>query len=466
MRMCTLLLGLMPLAACTLTPTTAAMPTPVPAVYAEAGEWIAAEPADAAPKGPWWTRFDDPALNLLQGQLTEGSLSLKIALARLEAAQATAQAATGALWPKITAGVTGLRAETSAHAPSYSALRPNPADDFTAGGSLSYEIDLFGRVRASARSAQALEAAAAGDLASLELALRAELTNDYFQLRAIDAEVEVLTHTLADDQKAFDITDRLYRGGAVPSSDVSQSRSQLENAQTQLSTARLRRAQTEHALAVLLGHNPSEWHLPYAPLPPTVSLPPVAPGQPSTLLQRRPDVAAAVRRVESANAAVGIARSAYFPVFTIGAALGRESTQSATWFEAPARFWSVAPSALVTLIDGGQRRAQVRGAKAALEEATDNYHRTVLSAYQDVEDSLAGVRELSDAQHSAERNAEAAHSTWTQAMHRYSAGATTYLEVAAAQNALLVARLNAISLEQGRIAATTQLVRALGGDWH
>jgi NodT family efflux transporter outer membrane factor (OMF) lipoprotein len=451
--------------ACTLTPpATPALPTP-PVRYAEVGAWIAASPADETPRNAWWSRFGDPAVNELQDELSQGNPTLKIALDRLEEARQTARVAAGSLWPKLGLSVAATRSQASAESPSYSPNRANPIEDLSAAVTLSYEVDLFGRVRANAASARALAEAAAGDAAAVELALRAELINDYFQIRAIDAQLAVLEQTVDADARALTITENLVANGAGMPADIAQARSQLENTRAQLADARLRRSQSDHALAVLLGHPPVEAHQPVHPLPSTVPLPTVSPGLPSTLLQRRPDIAAAMRRVESARAAVGLARTAYFPVFSLGAALGRESTRTDTWFTGPARFWSLTPAMVATILDGGQRRAQTRGAVLALEESTENYRRTVLSAYQEVEDQLAAVRELDSAQASAEISAQSAEITLRHALHRYEAGAASYLEVAVAQNALLNSRLTAITLQYRRIASLTLLVRALGGSW-
>ena len=465
MRSVAATLACLSVAGCALGPTVDRPVVPTPEHYAEVGDWMAAAPADQDAKGAWWTLFDDATLNRLEQSLADDSPALKIALARLEEAQATARAAAGALWPRVAVGVGATRAQTSTQGPTYSPSRADTYNDLSASGALSYELDVFGRLRAAAASSRALADAAAGDRRALELSLQAELASDYFQARALDTQIAVLATTVSDNEKALAITENLYHGGAATAGDVALSRAQLEAARTQWTDAQLHRSQTDHALAVLLGRAPADWHLPAAPLTAPLTPPSVTAGVPSTLLQRRPDIGAAERRVQSAAAAVGIARSAYFPVFSIGAALGRDSLQSATWFTAPARFWSIAPSAVMTVLDGGQRRAQVQGATAALAEATENYRQTVLTAYQDVEDSLAAVRELSHEQTSADANVAASQIARVQAQHRYEGGATTYVEVAVAQNALLTAQLNDIAITQRRLVATTQLIRALGGDW-
>jgi outer membrane protein, multidrug efflux system len=452
-------------AGCALAPPAAVPVVAVPASYAEMSDWVTASPSDHVDTGPWWHVFDDPTLNTLETALTESNPSLKVALARFDEAQAAARVAAGGLWPRVSAGVGASRLQTSTQGPAYSPNRADIYSDFSAAASMSYEVDVFGRLRAAAASSRAQAQAAAGDERALRLALQAELAGEYFQLRALDSQSEVLEATVADDETALRITENLHQGGALAAGDVAQSRVQLESARTQAADVRLRRAQTEHALAVLLGRAPADWHCPSAPLPATVTVPTVEVGIPSTLLQRRPDIAAAERRVDSAAAGVGLARSTYFPVFQMGATLGRESVHSATWWSAPARFWSVTPSAVYTLLDGGQRRAQVAGATAALAEATETYRKTVLAAYQDVEDSLAAARELALEQASAKAAVDAASIARAQAQHRFDAGATTYLDVALAQNALLTAQLNALSITQRRLVATTQLIRAVGGDW-
>jgi NodT family efflux transporter outer membrane factor (OMF) lipoprotein len=437
----------------------------VPAQYAESGDWLPATPADTTDRGPWWAALNDSGLDALEQMLLDGSPTLKIGLSRLDEARATAAAASGAQWPRLAAGIGSTRAQTSTRGPAYSPNRADTYNDLSAAVSLSYEPDLFGRLRAAAASSRALAEASAGDQRSLELALQAELAGDYFTLRILDTTIDALTTTVHDDEKALQLTEALFHGGAIAAGDVAQAEAQLESARSQWINTRLQRAETEHALAVLIGRAPADWHLPPSPLPLPLTIPDIRPGLPSTLLQRRPDVAAAQRRVDSAAAAVGIARSTYFPVFTLGAALGRESMKSDSWFTAPARFWSIAPSAALTLLDGGQRRAQIAGASASLTEATESYRRVVLTAYQEVEDGLAQIRDLGTEQVRADANAAASEIALRQARRRFEGGATTYLEVAVAQNALLAARLASLSVTQRRIQATTELARALGGRW-
>jgi NodT family efflux transporter outer membrane factor (OMF) lipoprotein len=454
------------LAGCTLAPRYERPTVAVPEHYAgEHGDWKAAEPADGTPRGAWWTRFGDAELDRLEAELSTSNQSLKAGLARLDEARAGVLAAGSALFPRINASGSATRTATSLNSPSYSATRPDITNDFMAGAALSYELDVFGRLRSTFQGARANAQAAAGDVATLELNLRAELATDYFLLRALDTEVEILDHAVADYSKALTLTENLYRGGAAAIADVKQATAQLEIAKTQAFDTQLKRAQIEHAIAVLVGRVPSTFHLPSMPLPETVRVPVVERALPSALLERRPDVAAAERRVMAANAGVGIARAAYFPVFNLTGILGRESTNRATWFEAPSRFWSVGPQALLTLFDAGQHIAQSRAARAALEEQIANYRNTVLVAFQDVEDNLSAVEKLELEHDSAMAAAAATQAALDQANYRYKAGIVTYLEVVSAENAALSAKLTLASIDSRRVAATVLLIRALGGDW-
>jgi NodT family efflux transporter outer membrane factor (OMF) lipoprotein len=440
-------------------------PLALPAQYSRADSWVTGQPADRESRGSWWERFNDPELNQLQQSLGQDNSSLRVSLARLEAARAAAQAAASALWPRVGMNVTHLRSRTSSESPNYSANRVNPVDDYNASATLSYELDLFGRIQSSATSARALAAAAESDNLTLELSVRTELIVVYYQLRAMDSQREVLSESLATQEKALEILRHQRDAGTATPGDVALLQSQVEAVRTQLADTLLRRAQTEHAMAVMLGRAPSEWRQPPMPLERTVALPRVSPGQPSTLLQRRPDIAAAQRRVESASAQLGLAKRAYFPIFSLGASLGRDSAHADRWFEAPARFWSLAPNVALTLLDGGQRRAQTRSATAALLEATENYRHTLLTANQEVEDQMAAVQILTDAAQSASQSVSAALVSRGQSMHRLTEGAATTLDVAVTQTALLNARLAEIAIQQRRIAATALLVRALGGYW-
>ncbi len=454
------------LAGCSLAPhyTRPATPEPPPA-YKETAGWKIATPSDAVPRGQWWKQFEDPQLDALEDELAAANQSLKAALARLEQARAQTRIARAAWFPTLTAQASATRGETSTYAAGYVPGKSRTGDSFIAGADLSYEVDLFGRIRNTVAGARATEAATAGDVAALNLALHAELASDYFSLRGLDRQQELLDRTVADYARALALTQNLYHGGAAAIADVQQAQTQLETARTQAEDTRLRRAQTEHAIAVLTGNEASSFNVPARAGATQFPTPVVDPGLPSQLLERRPDVAAAERRVAAANAAVGVARAAYFPVFSLAGSAGAQGTSSSNWFSAPSQFWSLGPQALFTVFDAGVHAAQSAAAHAAYDEQVANYRGTVLSAYQDVEDNLAALRQLQREEVSQAAAVEAAQGALQQANLRYQGGIVTYLEVVTTENAALAAQLAAVDIQVRRVNATVLLVKALGGDW-
>jgi NodT family efflux transporter outer membrane factor (OMF) lipoprotein len=454
------------LGACSLSPRyqRPSMPAP-PDSYKEAGEWKLAAPADGTPRGRWWNMFQDPELDDLEAQVTDANQSLRAALARLEQARAQTRIARAAWFPDLTAQANATRSRTSLNSPTYTPAKPATRNDFTAEGNLSYELDLFGRVRNSVAGARASEQASAGDVAALDLSVHAELASDYFTLRGLDVEQQLLDHTVADYARALQLTQNLYHGGAAALADLQQAQAQLESARTQAEDTRLRRAQTEHAIAVLVGREPAGFSVAARAAGSDLPVPEVAPGLPSELLERRPDVAAAERRVAAANAAIGVARAAYFPVFNLAGTAGVESTAAANWISAPSRLWSIGPQALLTLFDGGLHAAQSAAAHAAYDEQVANYRGTVLAAFQDVEDGLAALRQLRRESSSQAAAVSATQGALEQANLRYKGGIVSYLEVVSTENAALAARLAAVDIGIRRTNATVLLVKALGGDW-
>ena len=454
------------LPACSLAPRyhRPALPDP-PSTYKESGDWQRAMPADAQPRGPWWQMFGDEELNDLEAQVHADNQSLKAALARLGQARATTRVARADWLPTLTANVNADRARTSVNSPTYAPGRPATGNLFSAGVDLSYELDLFGRIRSNVAAARFGEQASAGDVAALELSLHAELATDYFSLRGLDVQQGLLDRTVADYTRALELTRNLHTGGAVALSDVQQAEAQLQSARTQAEDTRLRRAQTEHAIAVLIGKPASAFILAARAEAGLPRLQGVDPGLPSQLLERRPDVAAAERRVASANAGIGVARAAYFPVFTLGGSAGVESTAPGSWLTAPSRFWSLGPQALLTLFDAGRHAGESQRAHAVYDEQVANYRDTVLRAYQEVEDNLAALRQLQRERQSQEGAVQATQGALDQALLRYRGGIVTYLEVVATENAALTARLTAVDIDVRRASALVLLIRALGGDW-
>jgi NodT family efflux transporter outer membrane factor (OMF) lipoprotein len=342
----------------------------------------------------------------------------------------------------------------------------NPTyNNFDIEADLSYELDLWGRVRNSVNTANANQQASAADLAALDLAQHAELAIDYYTLRGEDAELVLLQNTVDDYSRSLALTENLYRGGAAAVADVYQARAQLEGARTQAADVALQRAQTEHAIAVLIGENASRFHFASNPLPQDSVPPLVDVGLPSTLLERRPDVAAAERRVAAANAQIGVARAAYFPVFSLAAATGFDSTKTSNLLNAPSRLWSAGPAGLLTVFDAGRHRAQSAQAHAQFDEQVADYRTTVLIAYQEVEDSLTALHRLEQESLSEEAAVTASGQALEQARYRYKAGLVTYLEVAAAETIALQAQLSRVNILNRYMNASVLLVKALGGGW-
>ena len=455
------------LGACSLSPRYERPATaPPPPAYKEAGDWKVSAPADAQQRGQWWAMFGDPDLDALEAQVSAANQNLKAALAQLEQARAQTRIARASWFPTLTAQATATRGEISVYQAGYAPGRTRTGNSFVLSGDLSYEIDVFGRVRNTVANARALEQATSGDVASLDLSLHAELATDYFTLRGLDIEQRFLDQTVADYQRALELTENLFKGGAAAISDVQQAQSQLESARTQAEDTRLRRAQAEHAIAVLTGQQPSSFSLGARAEEALPTMPAVATGVPSELLERRPDVAAGERRVAAANANIGVARAAWFPVFDLVAAAGSQASSTANWLTAPARFWSIGPQAMLTLFNGGLRAAQTDQAHALYDQQVADYRNTVLTAYQDVEDNLAALRQLQRESVSQAAAVKATQGALDQANLRYKGGIVTYLEVVSTQNAALSARLTSVDIDIRRATATVQLVKALGGDWN
>jgi outer membrane protein, multidrug efflux system len=454
------------LSACSLAPhyTRPSTDEPPPA-YQESAGWKTAQPADASDRGAWWEIFQDEQLNALESQVTSANQDIKAAFARLQQARAQTRIVRSNLFPTLTLNPSATRERQSLNSPTYSSGRPRYRNDFALDADVSYEVDAFGRIRSSLNSARASEQASAADLATLDLGIHAELASAYFTLRSEDTQQELLDRTASDYSSALELTQNLYNGGAAALADLDQAKAQLQTALTQASDMRLQRAQTEHAIAVLLGASPSKFHLAPRPLKIDVVPPPIDPGLPSALLERRPDVAAAERRVAAANAQIGVARAAYFPLFSLAGTAGFESTQTSNWISAPSLLWAVGPSAVLTVLDGGLRRAQSAQAHAAYDEQVANYRNAVLAAYQDVEDNIVALRQLQEESVSEAAAVEATTGALDQAQYRYKAGIVTYLEVVVAENAALAARLSAADIQVRRMIAAVQLVKALGGGW-
>jgi NodT family efflux transporter outer membrane factor (OMF) lipoprotein len=436
---------------------------PPPAAYKEAGPWTPAAPADAAPRGDWWTAFGDARLNTLEAQLVAGNTDLAQALARYDQARAYYAQARADLFPQIGAAASVGRQQLSGDRLGGNGA-PLAGDEAAVGGVFSYELDLWGRVRNEVAAGKAEATASAEELAATRLSLQAQLADAYLTLRSLDAQARVLDQAVVNYQKALELTNARHAGGAVSGLDVGEAETQLKSAEAARTEVGAQRALMEHAIASLVGVPASSFSLPVtAELPPLPATPVSAA---STLLERRPDVAAAERRAFAANRRIGVARAAFFPSVTLNAAGGYQtSSWTQTLLSAPSSYWSLGPQLAMAIFDGGRRRAGVQAARAAFDEAAAAYRGTVLAAFQQVEDNLALLNRLAEEARQEQEALTAARHTEALATSLYQHGAGTYLDVVSAQAAALQAERTVIELEQRRLQASVDLVRALGGGW-
>jgi NodT family efflux transporter outer membrane factor (OMF) lipoprotein len=455
-------LGLSGLTGCSVGPKYVKPTTVVPTEFKEAGNWKTAQPADTQIKGKWWELYQDPQLNTLEDQLTVSNQTLRAAQDQFLQARAAVRFARGGLFPQVTASVTPIEQRQS----STKINGPPPAGnypDYYTAADVSYEADVWGRVRKTVEASRAQAQASAGDLESTSLSLHAELAMDYFTLRGLDAQKQLLDTTVDAFQKALDLTEDRFRGGLASREDVEEADTQLEQTRAQDIDVTEARDEFEHAVAVLTGQLPSNLDLKAFPL--TTPPPAIPPGLPSELLERRPDIAANERLVEAANVQVGLAKIAFFPLLTLNAVGGFESGTFTRWLTGPSALWSVAGTAAETVFDAGRRRAVSDQAKAGYDEAVANYQQTVLTAFQQVEDSLSDLRVLDDEAKTQDAAVAAAQRTLDQATNRYKGGLDTYLTVITAQSVALTNERTALDILVRRMNSSVLLVKALGGGW-
>jgi NodT family efflux transporter outer membrane factor (OMF) lipoprotein len=458
-----LVLTALVLAACAVGPDYRRPEVPVSADFKEAREWKQAEPREAIDRGRWWAIYGDPVLDGLEAQVGVGNQSLKQAEATFRAARALAEQAQASLWPVLSASA-GLTRSQSGAARVTGAPSAGITTLRTAELDASWEIDLWGGLRRAAEVGRESARASHGDLEAARLSLQAQLASDYFQLRAADATRHLLDETLTAFEKSTQITRNQYAAGVAAKSDVMLAEEQLESARAQALDVDVGRAQLEHAIAVLIGKTPAEFTL--APGGLDAKLPGVPLGLPSDLLERRPDVAAAERRVASANAQVGVVTAAFFPTLTLAAAGGFQSTQASHWFSLPNRYWSVGPTLAETLFDFGKRSGVSAQARAEYEVAVATYRQTVLASFQSVEDNVAALRIL-EAEAGAQDAAVAhARQVVELTLNQYKAGTVSFLSVVTVQATALADERAAVSILGRRFAASVALVAALGGGWN
>ncbi|QXQ07620.1 efflux transporter outer membrane subunit [Sphingosinicellaceae bacterium] len=454
--------ALLATAACSLAPPYVAPTTVAPPAFKEVAGWTQATPADAVPRGSWWTIFGDPVLDDLEARSERASPTLAAALARYDAARGLADVTAADLVPTVTANASAGRTRASGGRPLGGGTAAT-YNEFSIGATLDYELDLWGRVRNSVRADRADAAASKADLAAVRLSLQASVADAYFRLRGLDAEAALLDQTVKAYERALDLTTTRHDGGIASGLDVSRSENILSAARAQISATANQRAVTEHEIAALVGEVASSFAI--TPLVRPLEPPAVAAGVPSQLVERRPDVAEAERRIAAANFRIGVARAAYFPNISLGLGGGVEAT-SGSLFSSPAIFWGLGPAqALLTLFDGGRRRAQVRISRAQYDEAAASYRSTVLTAFREAEDQLAATRHLAAQAIDQQAAAAAAERTRELALTRYRDGASDYLDVVTAQTASLDAERAALAVQTNRMQTAVALVRALGGSY-
>ena len=451
------------LSGCALAPPLKIPAVPTAAAYKEAGPWIPAQPADGLSRGDWWKLYGDPDLNALQMRLIEHSPDLAAALSRYDQATAVSDQMRSGLFPSLALGADTERDGLSNMRPLRPANSANNYNSFTGGVQANYELDLWGRIRNEVTAARAEAQAYQADLESARLSLQAQLADDYIVLRGLDQQIALLNETVSAYEKALALTEARHAGGIAAGLDVARAQTQLDTSRSLAEQTLALRAVSEHAIAALIGTSASEFSV--APRVTPLMLPQVPVGVPSTLVQRRPDIAAAERRIAASNANVGVARAAFFPSVTLSAALGYQSTQAGNWITAPNTFWSIGPSLLFSLFDAGKRKAQVAQAQAALDESGSLYRAVVLTAFQQVEDSLALTHHYRIAATEEHAAVTAAQRSLDLSLTQYREGAASYLDVVTSQTVTLQSELTALDLDTRELRASVQLIRALGGAW-
>jgi NodT family efflux transporter outer membrane factor (OMF) lipoprotein len=453
------------LGGCTVGPKYVRPATGVPAGYKETGDWKTAQPSDAIAKGKWWEIYGDPQLDALEEQVSVSNQSLKAAQAQFLEARAAIRTVRAAYFPTVTAGASASGTRQSQNKAVFGTTSPITYADYQLPPiDVSWEPDVWGRVRRSVEAARSEAQATAADLASLDLSLHAELALDYFQLRGLDSQKQLLDSTVESYERALQLTDSRYKGGVSSAVDVAQAQTQLETTRAQAEDVSVDRAAFEHAIAVLIGKPPYQFSQQSSPLanPP----PQIPPGMPSDLIERRPDIAAAERRVQEANAQIGVARAAYFPIFALTGGGGFDSSKITNLLDGPSGFWSLAGSAAELIFDGGQRRGVTDQARAAYDKSVDTYRETTLTAFQEVEDNLAALRILEEEAKTQDAAVAAAEHFLDLSNNRYKGGVANYLEVTTAQSAALGNQRAAVDVLTRRMAASVLLIKALGGGWN
>jgi outer membrane protein, multidrug efflux system len=462
--------------ACTVGPrySRPSAPAPAPDAWKTQPPWQQAAPKDTTPKGPWWQVFHDSILDDYEQQLLGANQSLIAAQANLNQARSLARVATAAFFPQLAADPSAYRERGAGNRPLNGQVLPTvngvvqgvppyTQNVFTIPFSVSYEADLFGRVRRNLEAANASLQSTAADTANVQLVLTAELAADYFSLRELDAEYKVVQEAVGVQRKGLDLVQSQHTGGIASGLEVAQQATVLDSTISQAALVQESRAQYEHAIAVLVGQPASTFSVPVASL--TATPPPVPLGVPSEVLERRPDIATQERSMAYENAEVGLARTAFYPHITISGAGGWQSTSITSLLNAPSLFWSLGADALEPLIQGGRNRANLAAARSAYDQSVANYRQSVLTAFQQVEDGISNLSTLTQALSTQEAAVQDARKALDIANNRYVGGVTSYLDVITAQTTLLQSQRLETQLRGQEMVSSVYLVKALGGGW-
>ena len=452
-------LALTTLAACEVGPDYEKPTAPTPPSYKEIDGWKPSQPQDAASGTAWWTIYKDQLLDDLEKQVEVSNQTLKASEAAFRQASALLQETRAALFPTATLDSSAVRSGTGAGQTGRSTVK----SQFNVTGGLSWEIDVWGRIRRAVEASYASAEASAADLAAARLSAQSVLATDYFDLRINDELKRLLDATVEADTKSLQITQNRYAQGTAAKSDVAQALAEVEGVRAQAINVGVQRAQLEHAIAVLIGRPPADFSV--APTPLNVGVPVVPPGVPSTLLERRPDIAASERSAAAANAQIGVAIAAYYPAITLSASYGFVSSAIQNLFRASNDVWSVGPQLAETVFDAGLRSDQVAAARASYDQTIANYRQTVLAAFQQVEDQLAALRILEQQAEVQDRAVKASEEAEALILNQYKAGTVAYTSVITAQTVSLGNKQTALAILQSRLAASVVLIEALGGGW-
>ena len=463
LRIVLLLTGAAALSACMVGPRYNKPEVTAPIEYKESSEWKIAQPRDAINRGPWWEVFGDPQLNALVQQVEVSNQTVRVAEARLRQAEALVEQTRAGFLPTVT-GSTGATRSRTPNVSGASAASAAPANVYNLALSASWAPDLWGSVRSAVDVNLANAQTSAANLGGVRLLAQAQLAINFFQLRALDSQRQLLENTVAAYQKSLDLTRNRYNAGVAARAEVVLAQTQLRSTQAQLIDVGVQRAQLEHAIAILVGKAPADFALPPAPL--ALTVPVMPPGLPSELLERRPDSAAAERQMAAANAQIGVAQAAYFPTLTLNGVFGFRANTPQNWLVSPSRLWSVGPALAETLFDGGSRDAVKKQAEAAYDANVATYRQTVLNAFKEVEDNLSALRTLEAEAQTQDEAVQSSRLSTELTLNQYKAGTVNYLNVVTVQAMQHNNEATAVKILGQRLVAAVALVQALGGGWN